>query len=89
MNADTVLALMQETLKTTAILAAPMLVAAMVTGLAMSILQTITSLQEQTLTFVPKIAACVVVGALTLPWSLQTIITFTVRVYEISAGFGR
>jgi len=88
MNATTVLALMQETLKTAALLAAPMLVASMATGLLMSILQTVTSIQEQSLTFVPKVGVSILVGIIVLPWGLQTMIAFTVRVYQISSTLG-
>ena len=64
------------------LLAAPILLVAMGVGLIISILQATTSLQEQTLTFVPKIAA--ILGALLLfgPWMFNSLVQFTIRLFE-------
>jgi len=59
------------------ILAAPILIAGLAIGLVISVLQTITSIQEQTLTFVPKIAAMMVVAIAAIPWLLEQILQFT------------
>ena len=53
----------------------------MLVGLIIAIFQTITSIQEQTLTFAPRIVAVAVVIALTLAWSLNLLIDFTTRVF--------
>lgn len=60
------------------IISAPVLIIAMVTGLIISIFQATTSIQEQTLTFVPKIAA--ILGSLLFfgPWMMQMLINYTV-----------
>ncbi len=60
------------------IISAPALIIAMVTGLIISIFQATTSIQEQTLTFVPKIAA--ILGSLLFfgPWMMQMLINYTV-----------
>ena len=60
-------------------MAAPMLLIGMMVGLIVSIFQATTSIQEQTLTFVPKIAA--ILGALMIfgPWILNSMVHFTVR----------
>jgi flagellar biosynthetic protein FliQ len=58
-------------------LTAPLLFVAVVVGLLVSILQTITSVQEQTLTFVVKVGAVLVTLALLMPWMLQTICQYT------------
>ena len=65
----------------TLLIAAPLLLIAMVVGLIISIFQATTSIQEQTLTFVPKIAA--ILGALILfgPWILASMVQFTVRLF--------
>jgi flagellar biosynthetic protein FliQ len=63
-------------------LAAPVLLAGMVVGLAVSLFQAVTSIHEQTLTFVPKALAVVVVLVLLLPWILRTLIEFAVAVIE-------
>ncbi|MBA7618039.1 hypothetical protein ES703_25358 [subsurface metagenome] len=62
-------------------IAAPMLLVGMVVGLIVSIFQATTSIQEQTLTFVPKIAA--ILGALILfgPWIIVSMMQFTLRLF--------
>ena len=73
-------------LLTTAILvAAPAVLVSMLVGVIISILQTITSIQEQTLTFAPRIVAVSVVMILTLPWCLRLLIAFTLRMMELAA----
>jgi flagellar biosynthetic protein FliQ len=63
-------------------LAAPFLLTAMVVGLAVSLFQTVTSIHEQTLTFVPKALGVIAVMILLLPWMLRTAIEFTTAVIE-------
>lgn len=66
-----------KTLMTTAVtLAAPILLTAMVIGLAVSLFQSVTSIQEQTLTFVPKALAIVALLILLMPWMLRTLVEF-------------
>ncbi len=62
-------------------IAAPMLLIGMIVGLIVSIFQATTSIQEQTLTFVPKIAA--ILGALILfgPWIIVSMVQFTLRLF--------
>jgi flagellar biosynthetic protein FliQ len=57
-------------------LAAPILLTAMVIGLAVSLFQSVTSIQEQTLTFVPKALAIVALLILLMPWMLRTLVEF-------------
>jgi flagellar biosynthetic protein FliQ len=57
--------------------AAPMLVAGLVVGLVISIFQAVTQIQEQTLSFIPKIVALVAVVAIAGPWMLDTMVTWT------------
>ena len=64
-------------LMTTAVtLAAPILLTAMIIGLAVSLFQSVTSIQEQTLTFVPKAMAIVALLILLMPWMLRTVVEF-------------
>ena len=63
-------------------LAAPILLTAMAVGLAISLFQAVTTIQEQTLTFVPKVLAIVGVLVLLLPWMLRSLIEFTTAVIE-------
>ena len=66
-----------KTLMTNAVaLAAPILITAMVIGLAVSLFQSVTSIQEQTLTFVPKALAIVALLILLMPWMLRTLVEF-------------
>jgi len=60
--------LVRETLLAALKIAAPVLMAGVVIGLVVSLFQSVTSIQDQTLTFVPKIAAMILVAALLLPW---------------------
>jgi flagellar biosynthetic protein FliQ len=57
-------------------LAAPILITAMVIGLAVSLFQSVTSIQEQTLTFVPKVLAIVALLIILMPWMLRTMMEF-------------
>jgi flagellar biosynthetic protein FliQ len=57
--------------------AAPMLLAGLVIGLVVSIFQAVTQIQEQTLSFIPKIVALVAVVAIAGPWMLDTMVTWT------------
>lgn len=75
MDSSLFLTVIQDILILTLQLSAPILVVAVAVGLIISIFQSVTQIQEQTLTFVPKIIACVLVLILTLPWMLNTFIT--------------
>ncbi|NLP34595.1 MAG: flagellar biosynthesis protein FliQ [Clostridiales bacterium] len=66
-------------------LAAPMLIASLTVGLIVSILQTVTSIQEQTLTFVPKLIAVFLVLILFGNWILTNLKEFTI---ELFTNFG-
>ena len=63
-------------------LSAPILLTAMVIGLGISLFQAVTSIHEQTLTFVPKALAVVAVIVLVLPWMLRTLIEFTTALIQ-------
>jgi flagellar biosynthetic protein FliQ len=64
------------------LLAAPVLLTGMVIGLGVSLFQTITSISEQTLTFVPKALAVVALLVLLLPWLLRSVISFSISIIE-------
>jgi flagellar biosynthetic protein FliQ len=63
-------------------MAAPILLTVMVIGLAISLFQAVTSISEQTLTFVPKALGVVALLVLLLPWMLRSMIEFTRGVIE-------
>jgi flagellar biosynthetic protein FliQ len=77
MNEQTVLALARETLTVSMVISAPLLLVAVVVGLGVTVLQTITSVQEQTLTFVVKLGAMLAVMVILMPWLIQTLCTYT------------
>lgn len=61
-------------------LAAPMLLAALGVGLLVSILQAVTQIQEQTLAFVPKLAAVAMIFLIGLPWMIQMAVKYTTEI---------
>lgn len=65
-----------------AALAAPVLVTAMAVGLAISLFQAVSSIQEQTLSFVPKLVAIAALIIISLPWLLRTTIEFTTAMFQ-------
>jgi flagellar biosynthetic protein FliQ len=67
----------REFLMISLLLVAPVVVVSLVVGLAISILQTVTSIQEQTLSFAPRIVAVVVVLMFAMNWYLQTLQEYT------------
>ena len=77
MNDQFVLDLARHALLMTLQLAAPFLIAALVVGLVMGILQSLTQIQEQTLAFVPKLVVVGIVFVLALPWMLQSLVAYT------------
>jgi flagellar biosynthesis protein FliQ len=63
-------------------LSTPLLLAAMVIGLAVSLFQAVTSIHEQTLTFVPKALAVIAMLLLLLPWIVRSLTEFAAAVIE-------
>lgn len=76
-----------ETYKITLVLSLPMLLVGLVIGLLISIFQATTQINEMTLTFVPKILAVIVVIIFTMPWMLNMLIDFTVRIFNMMPTF--
>ncbi|MCM8539188.1 MAG: flagellar biosynthetic protein FliQ [Lentisphaeraceae bacterium] len=73
MNDSIIIDIMQQTLYTIALLAAPPLATLVFVGLASQIIQTVTSLKDQALSFIPKMAVTGVVLLLLLPWYIVTL----------------
>ena len=82
-----VIQLMQEALLVTIKISAPILLLSMAVGLFISIIQTTTSIQEQTLTFVPKLIAIALTIAFFFTYMLQSIVDYTQRIYSTIANF--
>jgi flagellar biosynthesis protein FliQ len=66
----------QHTLWMMGLLSAPVLLTSLVLGVGIGVFQVVTSLQEQTLAFVPKLLAALLVLALTLPWMLSSMVDY-------------
>ncbi len=79
----------RDLLYTALLLALPTLAASLFVGLLVSVLQAITSIQEQTLAFVPRLLAVGLVLVLAMPWTMQLAIHFTMRMLERAAGVGQ
>ncbi len=69
-------------------LSAPMLLFALLVGLLISIFQAATQINEQTMTFVPKIVAVLVSLLLFAPWMIQKMVAFTAGIFEAVATLG-
>lgn len=82
MNADVALFWVQESLKTSVLIVAPLLGTALVVGLIVSLFQAITSMQEMTLSYIPKMAVVGLVLLLLAPWMLEIMTDFTTHVIE-------
>ncbi len=76
-----------ETFKIALYLSLPMLLAGLIVGLAISIFQATTQINEMTLSFVPKIIVVVVVMIFTMPWMMNIMISFTTKVINMIPSF--
>jgi flagellar biosynthetic protein FliQ len=82
MDTQTVITLAQQALFTTVLLSAPMLLASLVVGLVVSILQAATQINEMTLTFIPKMLAMIATIVIAGPWMVTYFVDFLRRLYE-------
>lgn len=83
MSADSLLDLWRSALSVTVQISAPFLVAGLVVGLTIAVIQTATQLQESVLTFVPKLAAALLVIALCGHWALDRLGRFTTTAFTM------
>ncbi len=83
MTEDLVVEILSEVFYTSFTILLPVLGVSMVIGLIISVFQATTSIQEMTLTFVPKILATGITIILLLPWMMDKIITLTNRIFNI------
>ena len=82
MDPQSVITLAQDALYTAVLLSAPLLLASLVVGLAVSILQAATQINEMTLTFIPKLLAMVATLVIAGPWMITFFVDFMRRLYE-------
>lgn len=83
MDTSHVIQIGRDLLLTCLLLSLPAVAISLIVGLCISILQTITSVQEQTLSFAPRIIAVGAVLILTLPWMIRVASGFTIRMLQM------
>jgi flagellar biosynthetic protein FliQ len=82
MENEYVIEVTQQAMKITLMLAAPMLIGALVVGVLVSIFQAVTQIQEQTLSFIPKILVIVAALVIFSPWMMETMTSCTRELFE-------
>ena len=81
MNQDVVINVSMQAMQLAFMVAMPLLLVALVVGLVVSVFQAVTQIQEQTLTFIPKIIGLAVVLVVAGPWMLGVILSWTGELY--------
>ncbi len=81
MESEYVVEITNQALKVALMLSAPMLIGALVIGLLVSLFQAVTQINEQTLSFIPKILVIVATLVIFAPWMLETLTSFTREVF--------
>lgn len=89
MSPSLIIQMTTDLLFTVVLLSLPAVMTSLIVGVMISVLQTVTSIQEQTLSFAPRILASVIVMILAMPWMLQTAMSFTTRMMTILVEAGR
>ena len=82
MGPDMAAELTRKLLTEALVMSAPLLVAACLVSVALSLLQTLTSVQEQTLTVVPRLFVVFVIAVVTMPWLVRRLVTYTVALWS-------
>ena len=88
MGHETLMDLCKSSLMTALLICAPALVVGMLVGLLVSFFQTVTSLQEQTLTIVPKMLAVLATLVVLMPWILGTLREYAAALFSNLAAYG-
>ena len=82
MSEEFIVHMFREAFYTALLVSAPVLLASLVVGLVISIFQAATSVQEFTLTFVPKVVVVAIILVLMLPWMIDTMVDFTQNLFQ-------
>lgn len=88
MTAEHVIRMTQELFLVALVVALPALAVSLAVGLVVSVFQTVTSIQDQTLSYVPRIVLVGLVIVVTLGFSFQQAVAFTHRMFAYAAGIG-
>ena len=83
MTPELVIQLARRTFEVTLLLSAPLLIFSLVVGLIVSIFQAVTSINESTLSFVPKIVAVMVAIIIFFPWMMTYMCDFTREIFDL------
>ena len=86
MTPESIVGLVQQALEVTLLVSAPLLLAALITGLVVSVFQAATQINEMTLSFIPKLLAIFAALVLAGPWMLNVIVDFTRRLFSAIPG---
>ena len=89
MTEATLIDMGSNALAVTLMIATPLLLVSLITGLLVSIFQATTQIHEMTLTFVPKVAAVVLVLMIAGPWMISTVLTYTTNIFLSLPALGR
>ena len=81
MNELIIVDLAREALRTAIYVAGPALIVSMIVGLSISVFQVVTSLQDQTVAFVPKVLAVMLVVVISFPWMMRLMVQFTTKMF--------
>ena len=82
MSEATAIGVIRQAVETAVMVALPLLLAGLVADVLVSIFQTITSIQDNVLAFIPRAAAIFVVFALTFPWMLRIVASFAITLFK-------
>ncbi len=82
MNVDQATDLIRDTLVLALTISAPMLLIGLAVGIIVSLFQAVTQIQEQTLTFIPKIAAMTIAAIVLMPWIAQRLLEYTEKMFS-------
>ena len=74
---------LSEAIYTTMLIAGPILMVTLIVGLLIGIFQAVTSINEMTLTFIPKILSIIVLLLFILPWMMRTLQDYTIKVFQL------
>jgi flagellar biosynthesis protein FliQ len=81
---DTATELVRQALIMAMVVSAPMLIIGLVVGVIISLFQAVTQIQEQTLTFVPKIASMIAAAIVLMPWIGHRLLEYTATMFQLS-----
>jgi flagellar biosynthesis protein FliQ len=89
MTQDMILKLAKDALQVTLMISGPMLLVSLVVGVLISMLQVVTSIQDMTLSFVPRIVAVFLMFLFAFPWMMSTMLAFTTKLIGHLEQFAR